>query len=61
MGVFTGCWALVTLTVFPVAAPRHVNYAVAGYAAFLRLASPEPRDVDGGGGGPVVFLVTALL
>lgn len=34
---------------------------VAGYLAFPRLASPEFRDVDGRGGSPVVFAVSALL
>lgn len=34
---------------------------IAGYIAFPQLQSPEYKDVDGRGGGGVVFLVVALL
>ena len=34
---------------------------VVGYAAFPWLPSPEFRDVDGRGGGPVVFFLAALM
>lgn len=49
--------------------PRRVNYpilvattfGIAGYIAFPRLSSPEPKDVDGRGGTPAVFLIAALI
>ncbi|KAK4123299.1 hypothetical protein N657DRAFT_597752 [Parathielavia appendiculata] len=34
---------------------------IAGYLAFPQLQSPEYRDVDGRGGGPVVFMLAALM
>ncbi|OTB08001.1 hypothetical protein M426DRAFT_317507 [Hypoxylon sp. CI-4A] len=34
---------------------------VAGWIAFPRLQSPEYKDVDGRGGGPIVFLVVMLV
>lgn len=34
---------------------------VLGYTAFANLASPEPKNVNGRGGSPVVFLVVALI
>lgn len=34
---------------------------IAGYAAFPSLRSPELKDVDGRGGGPVVLLLVALM
>lgn len=34
---------------------------IAGYVAFPQLRSPEFRDKDGRGGGPVVFLLAALI
>lgn len=34
---------------------------IVGYAAFPELQSPELRDVDGRGGGPVVLLLVALM
>ena len=48
---------------------RRVNLPVAvatglgivGYAVFPRLPSPEPKDVDGRGGSPLVFVVAALI
>lgn len=34
---------------------------IIGYTSFARLVSPEPKDINGRGGGPVVFLVVALI
>ena len=34
---------------------------VIGYTAFAKLASPEPKNIEGRGGSPVVFLVVALI
>ncbi|KAG0646756.1 hypothetical protein D0Z07_6353 [Hyphodiscus hymeniophilus] len=34
---------------------------IIGYTAFARLVSPEPKDVKGRGGSPVVFLYVALI
>jgi hypothetical protein len=34
---------------------------IIGYTAFARLVSPEPKDVKGRGGSPVVFLFVALI
>ena len=34
---------------------------VVGYTAFARLVSPEPKDTNGRGGSPVVFLTVALI
>ena len=34
---------------------------IMGYTAFARLVSPEPKDVNGRGGSPVVFLIVALI
>jgi hypothetical protein len=34
---------------------------IIGYTAFARLVSPEPKDVNGRGGSPVVFLFVALI
>ncbi|TVY47544.1 hypothetical protein LOCC1_G002566 [Lachnellula occidentalis] len=36
-------------------------FGVVGYTAFARLVSPEPKNVDGRGGSPVVFLIVALI
>jgi hypothetical protein len=36
-------------------------FGIVGYTAFARLVSPEPKDVDGRGGSPVVFLIVALI
>lgn len=37
------------------------TFGIVGYIVFPRLASPEFRDTDGRGGGPVVFLLAALM
>lgn len=34
---------------------------IAGYVAFPRLPSPEPKDMDGRGGTPFVFLLVSLM
>lgn len=34
---------------------------IIGYTGFARLVSPEPKDVNGRGGSPVVFLFVALI
>lgn len=36
-------------------------FGIIGYTAFARLVSPEPKDIDGRGGSPVVFLSVALI
>jgi hypothetical protein len=36
-------------------------FGIIGYTAFARLVSPEPKDIDGRGGSPVVFLIVALI
>ncbi|TVY73591.1 hypothetical protein LSUE1_G008479 [Lachnellula suecica] len=36
-------------------------FGIIGYTAFARLESPEPKDNDGRGGSPVVFLIVALI
>ncbi|TVY43358.1 hypothetical protein LSUB1_G002509 [Lachnellula subtilissima] len=36
-------------------------FGIVGYTAFARLVSPEPKNVDGRGGSPVVFLIVALI
>lgn len=36
-------------------------FGVVGYTAFAMLPSPEPKDVDGRGGSPAVFLIVALI
>ena len=36
-------------------------FGIIGYTAFARLVSPEPTDIKGRGGSPVVFLVVALI
>lgn len=36
-------------------------FGIAGYTAFARLVSPEPKNIDGRGGSPVVFLIVALI
>jgi len=49
--------------------PRRINYpilvatsfGIVGYVVFARLSSPEPKNVDGRGGSPAVFLVAALI
>lgn len=49
--------------------PRRVNwlilictvFGIAGYVILPQLASPEFKNVDGRGGSPVIFLVTALI
>jgi hypothetical protein len=34
---------------------------IIGYTAFARLISPEPKNIDGRGGSPIVFLVVSLI
>jgi MFS family permease len=36
-------------------------FGIIGYTAFARLVSPEPTDIKGRGGSPVVFLIVALI
>jgi MFS family permease len=36
-------------------------FGIVGYIIFPSLPSPEPRDVDGRGGSPVIFLVVSLI
>ncbi|KIN06097.1 hypothetical protein OIDMADRAFT_100914 [Oidiodendron maius Zn] len=36
-------------------------FGIIGYLAFALLSSPEPKDIDGRGGSPAVFLVVALI
>jgi len=36
-------------------------FGIVGYTAFARLESPEPSDVKGRGGSPVVFLIVSLI
>lgn len=36
-------------------------FGIIGYIAFARLVSPEPKNIDGRGGSPVVFLIVALI
>ncbi|RDL40684.1 uncharacterized protein BP5553_00663 [Venustampulla echinocandica] len=36
-------------------------FGIAGYTAFARLVSPEPKNIDGRGGSPIVFLIVALI
>ena len=72
--ILTGVAQLVGLICAPVfgylsSRPGRFNYpivvatvfGIVGYLVFPRLASPEPRDVEGRGGSPVVFLVVSLI
>ena len=34
---------------------------IIGYTSFARLVSPEPKNINGRGGSPVVFLIVALI
>lgn len=36
-------------------------FGIIGYAAFARLISPEPKNIDGRGGSPAVFLIVSLI
>lgn len=36
-------------------------FGIIGYTAFARLVSPEPKNIGGRGGSPVVFLIVALI
>ncbi|TVY93035.1 hypothetical protein LAWI1_G001635 [Lachnellula willkommii] len=36
-------------------------FGIAGYTAFARLVSPEPKNIEDRGGSPVVFLIVALI
>jgi MFS family permease len=36
-------------------------FGIVGYTAFATLQSPEPKDIDGRGGTPAVFLVVSMI
>ncbi|KAL3426774.1 major facilitator superfamily transporter [Phlyctema vagabunda] len=36
-------------------------FGIIGYTAFARLISPEPKDIEGRGGSPVVFLIVSMI
>ena len=36
-------------------------FGIVGYTAFARLVSPEPKNVDGRGGSPAVFIIVAFI
>ncbi len=36
-------------------------FGIVGYTAFANLQSPEPKNVDGRGGSPAVFLIVSLI
>jgi hypothetical protein len=36
-------------------------FGIVGYTAFAKLKSPEPKDIDGRGGSPAVFLIVSLI
>lgn len=36
-------------------------FGIVGYTAFAQLQSPEPKDIKGRGGSPVVFLIVSLI
>lgn len=36
-------------------------FGIAGYIGFAKLSSPEPQDIDGRGGSPMVFIMVALI
>ncbi|KUJ21026.1 MFS transporter-like protein [Mollisia scopiformis] len=36
-------------------------FGIAGYTAFAQLQSPEPKDINGRGGSPAVFLIVSLI
>ncbi|ESZ98055.1 hypothetical protein SBOR_1586 [Sclerotinia borealis F-4128] len=36
-------------------------FGIIGYIGFAQLASPEPQNIDGRGGSPVVFIMVALI
>lgn len=36
-------------------------FGIIGYIAFARLVSPEPKNIEGRGGSPAVFLVVAII
>jgi len=36
-------------------------FGIIGYTAFARLISPEPKNIDGRGGTPAVFLIVSLI
>ncbi|KAF7901894.1 uncharacterized protein EAF01_007192 [Botrytis porri] len=36
-------------------------FGVIGYIGFARLVSPEPQDINGRGGSPIVFVMVALI
>lgn len=36
-------------------------FGIVGYAAFARLISPEPKNIDDRGGSPAVFLIVSLI
>lgn len=37
------------------------SFGIVGYVAFPQLSSPEPKDEQGRGGSPLVFLIVALI
>ncbi|CZR54438.1 related to MFS transporter [Phialocephala subalpina] len=36
-------------------------FGIAGYTAFAQLQSPEPKNINGRGGSPVVFLIVSMI
>ncbi|KAH6681641.1 MFS transporter-like protein [Halenospora varia] len=36
-------------------------FGIVGYTAFARLVSPEPKNIDGRGGSPAVFLIVSMI
>ncbi|RDW83148.1 hypothetical protein BP5796_04639 [Coleophoma crateriformis] len=36
-------------------------FGIIGYTAFAQLTSPEPKDIDGRGGSPAVFLIVSMI
>lgn len=36
-------------------------FGIIGYTAFARLVSPEPKNIDGRGGSPAVFLIVSMI
>jgi hypothetical protein len=36
-------------------------FGIIGYTAFARLVSPEPKNINGRGGSPVVFLIVSMI
>jgi hypothetical protein len=70
----TGCSQLIALLcapIFGVLSDRYRRFnipllvasvfGIVGYTAFAKLKSPEPKDIDGRGGSPAVFLIVSLI